>query len=60
LKFLISEFKLFLICAPFTAIKFLKTLVCPFETHKSSLTFHQAVLVEAFETDLKQVTKALW
>ena len=36
-------------CAPFTAMEFLKTLVRALETYKSPLSFDRVVLVEIFE-----------
>ena len=36
-------------CAPFTAMEFLKTLVRVFGRYKSSLSFDRVVLVDMFE-----------
>ena len=48
----ITRSKPFHICALFTAIQFLKTLVRAHGTYKSPLTFDVVVLVEMFETTL--------
>ena len=47
--FLIIGSSSFHICAPFTAMEFLKTLVCALGTYKSPLSFDRVVLVEMFE-----------
>ena len=39
----------FHMCAPFTAMEFLKTLVHALGTYKSPLSFDRVVLVEMFE-----------
>ena len=39
----------FHICAPFTAMEFLKTLVRALATYKSPLSFDRVVLIEMFE-----------
>ena len=48
-EFLIIGFNSFHMCAPFTAMQLLKTLVHALGTHKSPLSFDRVVLVEMFE-----------
>ena len=48
-EFLIIGYSSFHICAPFTAMEFLKTLVHALGTYKSPLSFDRVVLVEMFE-----------
>ena len=57
---MIIESSSFHMCAPFSAMEFLKTFVRALGTYKSPLSFDRVVLVEMFEIGVNNAHIIVW